>query len=257
MLARIRAWGGALAIAGALPLLLTGCTGGWFGPQPAGPEPTLVVEIVADTTVTAWITHPIMRADVYTWDWGDGTPEDETRATQVTHRYENPGLYVLSVRAYRREQGDGPTPGLPGSGQTSLVLLRELVAVVDLRPPIEIRGIHVAVLAPPYWYNPTTWPQDCYPGGCSLELSLVVMENDPRVRITHVNWYIRDGQTYELVSFGHGERFVVDGERFLPGGCHGPMRMPYVIHVVAFLNNGASKAYVHTIYACSSRGCGG
>ncbi|MCS7240964.1 MAG: PKD domain-containing protein, partial [Candidatus Bipolaricaulota bacterium] len=192
-----------------------------------------------------------IRGAAYRWDWGDGAKEETSQPT-AAHTYASLGVYVITVDVLDLGQGGDGGPG-PGN-QVVPVVKATLSAVVDLRPTIELIGIHVMVIDPPNWYDPQKWPENCFPASCSLKLSSVLRINRPGApQPTRAVWTIFQGDTFHFQ--GEGDPFIFPYDKFIGPGCGGG-RKEYRIQLVLFLSDGSILQTVKVIYACPPNGCG-
>lgn len=229
-------------LAGAL--LLGGC---W--PRPAAEPTLLVLAARGSTTITVKILN--VDADLFRYSWGDGASE-ESGSPQASHTYAAYGVYTVTVEAYAEVFGGN---GQPGPGQTpTLRLLCTLHGVVDIRPAVELQGIHVHPLSPPPWYDPDRWPADCYPASVSLELFPVLARHVPDApQPTRAVWYVyREGMFLGMLE---GLPAVLPYDWFLGPSCRAG-RTAYEIRLALFLSDGTLLTARHTVYACPPAGCG-
>jgi len=224
---------------------LTGCT-----QQPTEGEPWLTYE-VKGLIVIFRVHGP--QASQYLWDFGDGQTATTTTA-EVAHTYAQAGVYVVKV------EGLGPGwagQGEPGPGNPlKPVVLFSLNRTVDLRPALEIVGMRITVVDPPYWYTPGAWPEWHYPAACLLRFEPLVRVNRPgEVGIVQVIWYVFDNYQ-RLVGSGTGQEWiwVEAGERFLARGCP-PVKAPYRVFMAVKLTTGEIVEEKQEICACPSGGC--
>lgn len=192
-----------------------------------------------------------IRGAAYRWDWGDGHREETSQPTAV-HSYRELGVYVITVEVIDLAQGGDGGPG-PGN-QIVPSVKATLTATVDLRPAIELIGVHVMVLDPPNWYDPKKWPENCFPSCCNLRLSPILRINRPGAPTPlRAVWTVFSEGSF--VCQLEGDPATLPYDKFLGPGCRGGRR-EYQIQLVLFLRDGSVLETVKVIYACPPNGCG-
>jgi hypothetical protein len=195
------------------------------------------------------------RALRYLWDFGDGTKE-ETTVPKATHRYEAPGVYLVTVKGIGRGgTGDGgPGPGVI-NGE---VVAFQLEAVVDTRPAIEIVGMRITPVNPPHWYAPGTpaWPNWHYPAATPLRFELLyVVNRHGEIGIKDVRWAILDAYgRFKKAASAYEWIWYEAAYEFIPHSC--PARpMEYRVYLNVIFTDGSEWKTSQSIWACPSGGC--
>lgn len=234
-----------LGVLGLVGLALAGCS--MLGPRQGAPE-LFLFYAPGDATVTAKVVG--IKANLYVWDWGDGTEEETTEAT-AAHTYAQLGAYTVRVTVIRLTTLGSGAPG-PGT-KPGREVVAELSGLVDLRPAVVLSSIAVAVLNPPPWYDPKTWPEDAFPAGCSLEVTPVLVHHRPGgPEPTRAVWTVfREGQFHLQVT---GLPAVIPYDSLYVGGCRTNYAR-YVIHVAVFMSDGTTLTGSRSIRICAPNGC--
>jgi len=245
--------GRALILAGIalLGLVLGGCL---HPPAPA-PGPELVVVYGEPRTL---VHFEVVGAEAtkYIWDFGDGNTQ-ETTTPKVFHHYASADVYLVKVEGYRRgATGSGaPGPGMPGGE----VLLFHLEATVDTRPAVEIAGIEIKPIDPPYWYRPGSpaWPEDHFPANVALRFKAQIKTNRPQeLSVESMVWYVYDSWNRLLKSANELEWIWHEASQdFRVYGCPGGATEYRVVLVLA-LSDGSVVRMEKSIWACPPGGCG-
>jgi len=216
---------------GVLGLLLAGCL---QIPEPT--SPTLLVTYSPDR-LTVVLEVVGTQCDRYEWDFGDGESA-ETTLPKVTHRYATSGLYLVVVKGYGPGGGGTGEPG-PGFSEPN-ALVCQLETIVDTRPAVQIYGIEIQPINPPYWYNPDVWPRWHYPASVALRFRLIYQVHRPQeASIERIQWLITDdwGRLLEAQDSVEWIWYEADTE-FIARGCPS-RRTEYRAHVTILLTDGS------------------
>ena len=239
----------------AVPLGVLLLLGGCYQPPPSPQENEILVTYQEPRTLVHFeVLGP--KADKYVWDFGDGE-KTETTNPKTFHSYSTPGIYVVSVEGHKLgSQGSGaPGPGMPG-GQA---LLFRLEVVVDTRPAVEINGIEIRPIDPPYWYVPgaPNWPAWSFPANVALEFRVLFKFNRrEEVTVRSVSWLIVDRYQRVIKTSNESEWIWWEATSdFRTAGCPGGPA-DYRVILSVLLSDDTVFRVEQIIRACPPGGCG-